>query len=285
MYLKLNSVALIKCIFVVLIYISTQAFAANTLEITATQPIKKQDNSAYIALIIDDLGYHPKNDLRAILLNAKITYAFLPHTPHAKRLATMAHQQGNEVILHLPMESEQAKAQEPDVLTREMDKEVFTQILEKSLLEIPYISGLNNHMGSALTQSQQHMDWLMSALQTKQLFFIDSRTTSRTVAEKLAQQYQIPNSRRDVFLDHVRSKEAIKEQYQRLIKLAKKNGSAIAIGHPFSITLKFLEEKLPELEKNNIKLVSVKELIKIQNHNKNNKHNLTSNLNNKEISQ
>jgi len=155
----------------------------------------------------------------------------------------------------------------------DMERQEFIQLLEHSLSVIPHVSGINNHMGSLLTQSDKHMHWLMSYLSSidysteqyiNELFFIDSRTSHKTIAETIANKFQILNSRRNVFLDHVHTQEAIEEQFQRLIKLAKKNGSAVAIGHPFNLTLNLLEEKLPQLEENGIKLISVRELINIQ---------------------
>lgn len=232
-----------------------------------------QKNPAYIALIIDDLGYRLENDKRAINLMGKISYAFIPNTPHARSLANLAHKNNKGIMLHLPMESEYANKHEPGVLTVDMEKKEFIKLVKKNLSITPYVTGINNHMGSLLTQSEKHMRWLMSFLSSidystelyhDELFFIDSRTSHKTVAQRVANTYQIPNSRRNVFLDHVHTRQAIEEQYQRLIKLAKKNGSALAIGHPLKLTLGFLEEKLPQLEENGIKLISVRELINIQ---------------------
>jgi polysaccharide deacetylase 2 family uncharacterized protein YibQ len=225
----------------------------------------EDQRTTYIALIIDDLGYRPSNDKRAIMLPGQICYAFLPNTPHAKKLSLLAYQHDKEIMLHLPMESVQGRAEEKNVLTTKMDKDTFIKILDENITAVPNISGLNNHMGSLLSQSSQHMNWLMSYLITKNLFFIDSRTSSKTIAEEVAHDYRIPSTRRNVFLDHVHTLKAINKQFQRLIKIAKKNGSALAIGHPFELTLSFLEKNLPKLEKQGIKLVSVKELIDIQN--------------------
>jgi uncharacterized protein len=277
MYYNPNYPTIKLLLFFVLIVTCSSIYAEVQSPLASEQiQTPAQTKPAYIALIIDDLGYRPNNDKRAILLDGRIAYAFLPGTPHAEKLANLAHKNKKEVILHLPMQAEQSAAQETGVLTVNMDKKEFIQLVEKSMSLIPFISGINNHMGSLLTQSEKHMHWLMSFLSTRnttgtltndssdEFFFIDSRTTNKTTAEKVAQMYQLPNTRRNVFLDHVHTKEAIEKQYQRLIKLAKKHGSALAIGHPFKLTLSFLEEKLPELNKNGIKLVSVKELINIQ---------------------
>ncbi len=257
------------CLFIALIGIYCSALAENQyLSAVPDNGVQTQTAVAYIALIIDDLGYRAKNDKRAILLEGKIAYAFLPDTPYVKSMAELARQNNKEVILHLPMQSEQEVTQEPNVLKMDMDKKEFIQLVEKNLSLIPFAGGINNHMGSLLTQSKKHMHWLMAYLAARspanQFFFIDSRTSKKTIAEKVAHAYQIPTSRRNVFLDNDRTPEAIEKQYKQLIKLAKKFGSALAIAHPFNSTLSFLEEKLPELKQKGIQLVSIKELINIQ---------------------
>ena len=164
MYYSPNYSAIKPLLLFVLIAVSSYAYADTDLSITQT---KEQPKLAYIALIIDDLGYRPQNDKRAILLDGQIAFAFLPGTPNAEKLASLAHKSHKEVMLHLPMQAEQSVAQETDVLTMDMDKEQFIQSVEKSLSLIPFVSGINNHMGSLLTQSEKHMHWLMSFITTK----------------------------------------------------------------------------------------------------------------------
>jgi len=151
----------IKYFYVILFFLTSVIYAEDQ---KISHAFDEQKTQAYIALIIDDLGYRIKNDKRAINLNGKISYAFLPNTPHARRLANLAHENNKDVMLHLPMESEQSIGHEAGVLTTQMEQQEFIQLVKKNLSVIPHVSGINNHMGSMLTQSDKHMNWLMSFL-------------------------------------------------------------------------------------------------------------------------
>ena len=224
-----------------------------------SEPTRKQPA---IAIIIDDMGNLEHRDKRALQLPGAVTYAFLPHTPHARELAELAHQQNKEIMLHLPMESIEPKRLGPGALKLNMTAGEFTQQLRLDIQAIPHIAGINNHMGSMLTQHPGHMQWLMTELSKhKDLYFVDSYTTSTSIAQQLANENWIPNMRRDVFLDHDRDPETIRFHLQRLIKKAKKNGTALAIGHPFPETIAVLEEELPKLKQHGIKLLPVSKIV------------------------
>ena len=219
---------------------------------------------AYVAIIIDDLGYKRVEDSRALALPGAVTLSFLPQSPLAGKLAELGFLQGNEIMLHLPMQSIETTHLGPGALTLDMNEAKFKSSVLESLSSVPHVSGINNHMGSLLTSHPGYMTWLMELLKPTRLFYIDSRTTTETVAETIANKFNIPNARRNVFLDHDPETAAIELQFKRLIKLAKRDGYAIGIAHPFKVTLDFLERKLPELTQAGIKLIPVSELIQAQ---------------------
>ncbi len=214
-------------------------------------------SSPTITLIIDDIGYNLRNGLRAVNLPGAVSYAILPHTPYSQRLAKTAHQQGKTVMLHAPMTNVHQRSPGPGTLSPSMDRETFDQELKKALADIPFVQGVNNHMGSELTQDSIRMQWLMEEVSKRRLFFIDSRTTAKSVAAKTARSNGIPSMSRDVFLDHIRTPEAVSEAFDTLIRQAKRNGHAVGIGHPHSVTLDMLEARLPELRAQGIRLISV----------------------------
>lgn len=217
----------------------------------------------HIAIIIDDIGDNLRLGLRAVRLPGDVTCAFLPHTTYARQLAIAAHKRAKEVMLHLPMESEEGKALGPGGLTLNMTRAEFMRTVNSDLRSIPYVSGVNNHMGSLITQHPGDMLWLMQAINRHGgLFFVDSRTTEFTVAQQIAKEAGVPNLRRDVFLDNDQRLTAIAAQFSHLIALAKRRGSAVAIGHPHPNTLRFLQKQLPRLSAEGIELVSISDLIK-----------------------
>ena len=226
------------------------------------ESLSETSSTAYVAIIIDDLGYKLSQDQRAVNLPGQVTFAFLPHTPHLDTLTEAANNKGNDIMLHLPMQATMETFYlGPGALLNGMSEEEFKQSIVKSIRSIPHIKGVNNHMGSLITSQEDSMKWLMDELAQTDLYFVDSRTTAKTLAEQTANQYQIKNTRRNVFLDHELNRPAIEFQFNRLINLAKKNGSAVAIGHPFKETLDVLEEKIPQLQAAGIQLIPVSELI------------------------
>jgi len=233
-----------------------------TSSIALADSSQKKIQQPAISIIIDDLGYHKARDTRAIKLPGSVTYAFLPHTPHARHLATLAHSLNKEVMLHLPMESMEHEELGPGGLTMDMSHEELAAQLKSNLESVPHVVGINNHMGSLLTQHPGHMLWLMQELRKRDdLYFVDSYTTKTSIVQKVASENWVPNIRRDVFLDSDRDPKKIKMHFRRLIKMAKKTGFALGIGHPYPETMAILEEELPKLNSKGIQLLPVSKLL------------------------
>ncbi|WP_051228229.1 divergent polysaccharide deacetylase family protein [Oceanospirillum beijerinckii] len=221
------------------------------------QPALADKEAPVITLIIDDLGYSKVNGERAVNLPGDVTMAILPHTPYSKHLANLSYKKGKTVMLHAPMTNILDKAPGPGTLTTEMEKAQFMQIFRKALDSVPYVEGVNNHMGSKLTQDTTRMQWVMEEVYKRQLFFVDSRTTAKSVAEKEARKAGIPAISRDIFLDHIRTEEAVNKAFDTMVLKAKHYGNMNAIAHPYTVTMDVLEKRLPELEQQGIKLISV----------------------------
>ena len=220
----------------------------------SSQAAETTTPTALLVLIIDDMGNSIELGQRAIDLPGAINYAFLPHLHYSKQLAHTAHQQGKEILLHLPMSNLAERPAGAGKLSPIMDKPQFLQTLRDDLHTIPHVSGVNNHMGSLLTQLQQPMNWLMAELKQQNLYFIDSRTSPLTVAALQAQSHQLATTSRDIFLDNQRTSDALSRQFERVILLAKQQGVAVAIAHPHEETLAFLKQALPTLTARGITL-------------------------------
>lgn len=214
-----------------------------------------------MVVIIDDLGDNLKKGLAAVHLPGPVTLAIMPHTPFGPRLAHAGHQLGKEIMLHAPMENHAGKRLGPGGLTSAMDEATFKTTLKEGLASIPYVEGLNNHMGSALTEKSQHMAWTMDVAAEQDLFFIDSRTSAKSQALAQARLHRIPSQSRDVFLDNDLSPEALNRQFSQAIRIAKRHGAVILIGHTYPASVKFLQENLPKLDEMGISLVSASALL------------------------
>jgi len=224
--------------------------------LTKTKPIV-----ADVAIIIDDIGYNKGQGMNAISLPGDVTYAIIPHSPNAVFLAKYAKQQQKEIMLHAPMSNISHRPMGQSGLKESMGETDFTQVLTRAIKSVPHISGVNNHMGSLLTQKHLPMEWTMKELSKHGLYFIDSRTTSHSVAWKTAQKRNVPSLKRDVFLDHDRNPERINDQFGEFIAIAKRRGYAIAIAHPYPETLTYLKENLSRLSSQGIRLVPASVLV------------------------
>lgn len=216
-----------------------------------------------IAIIIDDLGYQLAAGRRAIALPGPVAYAVLPGTPFGRRLAALAEAEGKDVLLHLPLEAvDHEGPAEPGAITLDMNRNAFGVQFAEAIQALPNAVGVSSHRGSLLTRHPGHMAWLMEEIRSRDdLFFIDSYTTHESVALRIAAEEGVPATRRDVFLDHSRSVEAIAVEFERLKKIASRKGHAIAIGHPFPETLDVLERELPRLSEQGFELVTISVLM------------------------
>ena len=213
-----------------------------------------------LALVIDDFGYRPAEEHKIIALPNTISIAVLPDAAHSRSMAILAHQAGHEVLIHLPMAPMSKQPLEVNTLTPEMSESQVQSIIDHAIRQVPYAVGLNNHMGSRMTSSLPAMQKVMSVLNHRQLYFLDSVTIGNTQAVNAARGTSVKVLKRNVFLDDTQNEADIRYQFQRAIKLAQRNGSAIAIGHPHPTTVKVLQQMLPTLPAD-VKLVKLSQLL------------------------
>tara|TARA_R110002167_G_scaffold85860_1_gene232567 strand:- start:2285 stop:3049 length:765 start_codon:yes stop_codon:yes gene_type:complete len=216
--------------------------------------------ASQIALIIDDMGNN-KQDALAFELPENVVFAILPNKALSTTYSNRAAAQHREVILHMPMESLAGNNQEKNVLLSSMQPQQIIQTLRMALSTVPDAVGVNNHMGSRLTQLTLPMSVTMGFLSEQGLFFVDSRTTKYSKAEIIAKKNGVLSAKRNVFIDHTPSPEQIDKQFQRLLRLSKKYGFAVGIAHPYPQTLKYLKVNLDTLQQHGIELVKLSEVL------------------------
>lgn len=217
-----------------------------------------------VAIVIDDVGDERRVAMDLLNLDVPLSFSVFPFAPYSKELAREAADRGRDVLLHLPMEPRGYPEPDPGegrLLTTMGKKELLSQ-LERDLDSIPYIKGVNNHMGSRFTEDPERMRYVLEGIQKRGLFFLDSRTTPRTVGFRIARELGLKTGERNVFLDNERNVSRIKARVLQLIDLSLKNGGAIGIGHPYPETAEALREVLPSLRENGIKVVPVSSLLK-----------------------
>jgi hypothetical protein len=217
-----------------------------------------------VAIIIDDIGYDLKQIQELLKINADITLAILPLCPHTREAAEMFHKAHRETLLHLPMEplSYPREKPGPGALFTDMSNDEIIFQLEKDIAAVPYISGVNNHMGSKFMMDEKKLTVVFNQLKNKRLFFVDSRTSADTKTFVTAGKVGLPVAARKIFLDNNRDYNEI---YNILINVAKKNGDdapVIIIGHPYPETVRAVGDAVKVLREKEVAIVPVSRLIK-----------------------
>jgi len=216
-----------------------------------------------LAIILDDLGQDYGAAEAIFGLPYPLTISVLPNNPHSADIAEEAHRRGYEVMLHLPMESVSQRHAESHELRPGMSQRDVTTLVDGFISAVPGVSGVNNHQGSESTANAPLMNELMRVLHEHKLFYIDSRTTTATVAFDAARHAGVPAAYRNVpFLDDLAEVSAVSRQLRLAIHEAREKNDAIAIGHPHPATLKALREVLPEAKAQGVRLVYASELVR-----------------------
>lgn len=214
-----------------------------------------------VAIVIDDMGNRQNTGRALIALDLPLSFSFLPSTPFSDELQKAAQAKGRDILLHLPLEPMDPKWNPgPGTLTTSMDQETMRTIFHDDLQSVPTVVGINNHMGSRFTADLQAMRTLLPLVRTRNLFFLDSVTSSQSVAYDLAREMGIKTERRTVFLDNDQNPDKIQAQLDLLIKLAGEHGQAVGIGHPYPATVEALRRYQPRL-RDHVKMVGVSRLV------------------------
>ena len=200
-----------------------------------------------LAIVIDDAGYHSKEDAAIFAMPREISVAIIPAAPYARARNQEAKSQGRDILIHMPMQPVSAVKIEDGGLHLGMSEAQVNDRVNTAKNIVRDAIGMNNHMGSAATADPQLMTYLMTALQEKHLFFLDSRTIGKSVAGKIAKEQGVRSLDRHIFLDDSNEFADVQRQFKAAIHYARKHGSAIAIGHPRANTIAVLQAGLNNL--------------------------------------
>jgi polysaccharide deacetylase 2 family uncharacterized protein YibQ len=215
-----------------------------------------------IAIVIDDLGLNRSQTTAVAELPGPITMAFIPYAEDLAGQTQRAHANGHEIFLHLPMETmDPSKDPGPNALLASLTPDELRQRLVENLNRFTGYVGVNNHMGSRLTQDAGAMAIVMAELKRRNLLYLDSLTIGNSVANATAQRLGVPSAKRDIFLDNDPEVAAILAQLSALEAVASRRGFAIAIGHPYSATVAALTQWMPGALARGYRIVPASEII------------------------
>jgi polysaccharide deacetylase 2 family uncharacterized protein YibQ len=216
---------------------------------------------AQIAIIIDDMGQDMESALKLCSIDADITFSVMPNERATKEVADYLHRHGKEVMLHLPMEGNSGKNPGPDAIFHDTTPVHARKILLDALEKVPMAVGVNNHMGSVVTQDEVLMKEVLSTLKDRDIFFIDSVTTGNTVCRAVAADVELPFQARDVFLDNDQNYQYISGQLDELVAVAKLRGEAVGICHPHPATINALAREVPRLKEKGVEVVRASRIV------------------------
>lgn len=206
--------------------------------------IDVEPGSARIALVIDDLGRSATDVERLRGLGIPWTGAVLPFETQTERVAAALRESGVEFLCHLPMQPASANPG-PGALRLDMTEVELASATRAALAAVPGAAGVNNHMGSVLSADRQAMRTILRELASRDLYFLDSRTSADSVGYRLALELGLPAVERQVFLDVEANEKAVTAQFHHLLEVARERGAALAIGHPHPYTFAVLERLVP----------------------------------------
>ena len=217
------------------------------------------------AIVIDDMGHDLEAAHKLLALDYPLTFSVLPYLRYTQITAQEAHRSGHEVMLHLPMEPEPGAHASPGegAILVGMNAAEVQRVVQNDLASVPYVAGVNNHMGSRATQDAALMADVMKILADHRLYFIDSRTTAASMALEAARRQGLPAFYRAVFLDDTETVPYTLGQLREFRHTVEQEGVALAIGHPHATTIAALAKFLPELERADIELVAPSQIVRL----------------------
>ena len=215
-----------------------------------------------VAVVIDDLGLDRRRSARTASLPGPLTLAWLPYAPDVTRQAAAARAAGHELLLHAPMQPQGRENPGPHALTTDLPPEEIRRRVAGYLALLPEAVGLNNHMGSHFTRDARAMAPVIAELKSRGLLFLDSRTAQDSIAASVARAADLPYAVRDVFLDNKLNPDYVNARLIELEAVARRHGTAIAIGHPHDVTLNVLEPWLGSLSARGLTLAPLTAIVR-----------------------
>lgn len=220
---------------------------------------------AALVIVIDDMGQRLDVAEELAALPFPVTLAVWPHARHATEVARLAHERGLDVLVHLPMQPQPRGKKQPDpgpgALKEGMSADAMRAILDAAFSRLPTAIGFNNHMGSRFTGSRSACRMLCSQLRGQGLFVLDSMTREHALLADEARQQGLVAARRNVFLDNKRTMPDILAALDDAAELARRQGMAIAIGHPYPETLRALRHWQMAAGREGVAVVALRRLV------------------------
>jgi len=209
------------------------------------QDLPELPSKGKLIFVFDDAGHNLEQLQYFLDLPFPCTIAVLPKLPNSRETARRIRAAGKELILHQPMQ-----ALDPNIdpgkgaVKPGMSREEIKKIIASNVEEIGPIAGMNNHEGSLITSDEEAMEAVLELCREKNIYFLDSRTSSKSVVPQAAKKLNMSIWERAVFLDNKKDKAYMKKQIIDGLEIASQRGEAIMIGHVFTVDLAILLKEM-----------------------------------------
>lgn len=227
----------------------------------AATPVFVPENNVKVVLVIDDLGIVKGATQEMINMDAPLTLSFLPYASNIAAQVDEAYAKGHDILVHIPMEPKGNADPGPHALLSSTSASEQMDSIDYNLSQFSHYVGINNHMGSHFTEDAEAVSRLLNVVKEKGLLVLDSKTTNHSVLEGMAVDKNIPATNRDVFLDNNRDVPSIMAQLAELERIAKRDGTALAIGHPYPQTVDALKRWIPTLADKGITIIPISQTV------------------------
>ena len=211
-----------------------------------TVPTIPTPDAPLLAIVVDDCGANLEMAKELVALKLPLTLAIIPHLKYSESTAALAVSHDVPFLVHVPMQA----LVDPDGLAGKrrtyaigigMSEEAIRRALVEQVEPFPEAFGINNHRGSRATSDARTMTVVMEVLKERDLFFLDSKTSGRSVAHKTALAAGLRTTVNNYFLDNESDREKVAAQVRLAISGAAKRGRAVAICHLRPETLAYLK--------------------------------------------
>ena len=200
---------------------------------------KAPNGGPKLAIIMDDISTNAHvSELKK--LSIKVTPSIFPPEKEHPKSAELA-KEFSVYMVHLPLQALNYTNEKANTLRTGDSKEKISQRIKDIKNDFKGVKYINNHTGSDFTSDFKSTLALLAELKNSEIYFIDSLTTNKSTVLDASKKLGLKYAYRDVFLDNEQNVSKILKMINKAVAVAKKDGVAIAICHPYKSTFEALK--------------------------------------------
>ena len=215
------------------------------------------DGKPIIALIIGELGVSKSNI--ELGLPEEVTFGFSSYIDISSAYLN------NQLLLNIPLQSVDYPKDDPGpqaLLLENSEQENLNRLNAILNKKINY-QGVYTPADENYTNSEKTAEFLLANLKQRNLIYLCGIADKNNLIYQIAKKIDFHILANDVILDDVISSEAINDKLIELENIAREQGSAIAVGSSYPLTIELLKQWIPSLKEKDIKILPIKDFYQI----------------------